>query len=305
MVRLVKINIDKVVGLPNIIQFIQEYYGFDKNVDVYLTNDGNNNGMITRVGDECVYLVGDDKFTTYKFYLNSNNDLVTILKDGYQIDFDEFGPIFKKDNISSNMFFAYDEECDLEGYDGRVIFNQYDESKDLNCELQFPHMYRGSVDGKNPPVYDMHLRSFRTCYLDSSYMRKGEVESGFIRRGCEYFNKFVVEKGDLDYSIICFKEGLVLDEQPRELIRYCKTKYISLSGDYITGFPFCKIFTEQDVRRYVEKLGFGVEIPELILNIYNGNDNVVNDIIDLVSQIKKVEEEKDDCMRMTLELHKD
>ena len=55
-----------------------------------------------------------------------------------------------------------------------------------------------------------------------------------------------------------------------------------------TGFPFTRQYTLEDMKLKLEECGFSYGIPQIYINIYNGNDEQLKDIKELIEEIKKM-----------------
>lgn len=315
MVEIVKIDMDVLSKVPNILKCIEKICGYDVPLVVYgILNEGKF-GFVVKNGSNCIYFVDND-LKLINFEVNEDNDLLSITKDGYKKEYCDDDDIYINLDTGIECFLNIEknEKKDIEGYDGLVNFVQYDIKRDLRCEMQYPHMFRESINGKNPPIYEYHTSSFRTLFIDKKYYEKGLKENGILGNRHLYYNKMTVYNGDPDYTISAINDfGLlnVLSDGAYALYgtdkiyKYCRAKFICNNGYYVTLFPFCSTYNEESLKEYVEDLGFSATIPKYVFNSYNGYDEELNVIEEIVKQMKEIDKNKKDDMKMILKLQQD
>lgn len=315
MVKLVKIDGEVLKKVPNILGFIEKYYGYDIPLIVYGVLIDEKFGFVVRNGNDCIYIV-DNNLEMVSFEVDEDDTLLSVVKDGYKKYYHVNSESYCELNtgVESYLDFEKNESPDLEGYNGLVVYTQYDPSRDLRCEIQYPHMYREMNDGGNPPIYEFHTNSFRSVYIDKKFLEKGLREKGILGNRHLYYNKMTVYEGDIDYDISAINDfGLVkfLENGSYKLYgtdkiyKFCKAKFITASGYFVTLFPFCATYTEDSIKEYIEDLGFSSKIPEFIFNSYNGKDEMFNVVEEIVRQMQEIDKNKNDDMRMILKLQQD
>ena len=300
---IIKADVNYLKKVPNIMKFLEEYYGYNETFMMYMVSFGESLGFVTRKGKDYLYIKNNDTLEMIAFTLNENFDLLCLKKDGYIIDFNSDGT--DENGIQSYLFFEANGYEDIQGYDGIAVYSQYDPSKDIKCELQYPHMVRDPINNVFP-IYEMHTKKFRSVYIDADYEKKGEVDVGFIRKKCAYYNRYIIQSGTPAYRFISLRENWLTKKSydyPDTIERFCKTKFIFPSGDVITSYPLGELFDESEIISEIEEKGFKSEIPSLVMKGYNKGDSDINEILELSKQIKEIEKMNDEEMKLILRLY--
>lgn len=316
MTKLIEIGMETLENVPSILCFIRDVYGYGHPIMLYAV-DGDNKGFIIRNGNQCTYIIDRQTLDLVEFTLNDDNSLNSILKDDYLISYNSDDiTVYTDINNNIEMTLLYDkyEENDLEGYDGTVVFTQYRLSADKRCEIHYPHMYRKNVKTGDAQIYPFNLRELQAIFIDNEYGEKGANAHGLIRRGSKYFHRITVCNGDIDYDIIALREyGLenFLKNTSYSLLksdkvnRYCTIKLLLPSDVACTFFPLCKMYEEEDIKQYLINETFLTEVPQFVIDEYNGEDSLVNDIKEISLQIATIEKNKEENKRLTLVLHEE
>jgi hypothetical protein len=90
------------------------------------------------------------------------------------------------------------------------------------------------------------------------------------------------------------KEGSYSLVKERTANRYLKSYYVKRDGTPLEmPWPLCKFYKEEDVISELTELGFGTEVPDELLYLYNGESNSKKLIDKLINLMNGVIEEKD------------
>lgn len=181
---------------------------------------------------------------------------------------------------------------DVDGYNGYVRFTQFNLDTRERATITFQHMY---TEGKM--VSPFHTKKpFQVIFQSNvKITKKGEFKSSSKK---QFIAKtFSIYDDKLGYDIATIKDyGLseflekgsyALQSNERNITRYYKILYVTDSLYAATGFPFTRQYTLEDMIAMLKERGFGYEIPQQYMDIYNGRDELLNEVKQLIEEIKK------------------
>lgn len=181
---------------------------------------------------------------------------------------------------------------DVDGYNGYVRFTQFNLDTRERATITFQHMY---TEGKM--VSPFHTKKpFQVIFQSNvKITKKGEFKSSskkqFIAKTFSiYDDKLGYDIATIkDYSLSEFLEkgSYALQSNERNITRYYKILYVTDSLYAATGFPFTRQYTLEDMIAMLKERGFGYEIPQQYMDIYNGRDELLNEVKQLIEEIKK------------------
>ena len=181
---------------------------------------------------------------------------------------------------------------DVDGYNGYVRFTQFNPESKERATITFQHMInnRGMVS-------PFHIRKpFQIMFQSNVRInRKGELK---CKGKKSYIAKnFNIYDDELGYNLATIKDyGLdeffnqgsySLQKNERSITRYYKILYVTDNLYAVTGFPFTRQYSLEDMIEMLKERGFCYEIPQEYLDVYNGNDELLNSIKELIEEIKK------------------
>lgn len=181
---------------------------------------------------------------------------------------------------------------DVDGYNGYVRFTQFNTDTKERATITFQHMY--SQGRMVSPFYTK--KPFQVIFQSNVKLtKKGEFKSNKKK---QYIAKtFSVYDDKLGYDIATIKDyGLsefmekgsyALQNNERSITRYYKILYVTDSLYAATGFPFTRQYSLEDMIDMLKMRGFGYEIPQQYMDIYNGRDELLNEVKQLIEEIKK------------------
>ena len=163
------------------------------------------------------------------------------------------------------------------------------------------------VDGL-AKIYSYHTNEPSSFYMETENKYEHERRFGPINRHISSFNGFVYERGMIGYTMMVMNEHGILNtllngtyalEAEDRLKRFTKAAYM-LNGEYKDFWPFCRLYTQQEINQMIRAAGFLVSVPEEIIDIYDNHDSYLAEIREILSQIKE-KELRDTCgMKLTL-----
>lgn len=295
MVQIVNCDEEILKEIPNVIELLYELYGATT-IALFAVIENDMLAFVGREGNNCVFI---NKDGYYRFTLDNEEKLGVLVKDGYEIYFGEdLYFVDEKSKMEYHLDLLRISEVDEQGYDGCVSYKQYNPEIDTLCELRFQHMYREN-DG-NPVIYGMHTEKIDCLYIDEEFKRKSKPKIGLIPKRSKYYSKVEFADDMMGYNWITIKEyglseflenGSYKLQKEHSLIRYVKTQFIGLNGNYRDFWPFGEQLKIEQINELIKSYGFGIKIPWQFIDIYNGRDKLVNTIKDIVKEMKVVSEE--------------
>lgn len=294
MVQIVECTEDILKSVPNVIELLYEIYGA-KTIGLFAVVVDNELGFIGRDGANCVYI---HKNGYNNFTLNENEELAAVKKGEYNIYFgsDVYFEDAEKIEHTVNLYSL--DELDQDEYNGCVSYKQYNPESDTLCEIRYQHMYR-ELDGK-PIIYSYHTSKIDSLYIDENYIKMPTPKKGLLPKRCKYYSRLEFEDDMVgykwamikDYGLENFLNGNCYNlQKERNVIRYIKTLLIDADGNYRDFWPLGEQLTRDDINTLIASYGFNTSVPNEILNIYNGYDELINNLFEIVLQMKVISKE--------------
>ena len=294
MVKIVEINEEIIRDVPHVIELLFHIFG-PKTIGLFAVVVDGELGFVGRDGGNCVYI---HKNGYNNFTLNTEEDLAALRKDDIEIFFGESLYFVDKNKIEHSVDLCKLSERDQDDYDGCVSYKQYNPENDTLCEIRYQHMYR-EIDGK-PIIYGYHTRKIDCLYIDEEYTKKPAPKSGILPKRAKYYSKLEFDSDMVGYKLVGIKEyGLFefMTKGPYELdmdsniVRYIKTQYIDSEGNYHDFWPLSEQLTTEELVELIKKYNFNNELPWQFIDIYNGRDDFVDNIFEIVKQMKEIKKE--------------
>lgn len=310
--KIIKCTDDVIQKLPNVLGLIYEVFG-ERDVVVFATLDKNKElGFVARVNEQCLYINNRGEYTL--FALNNEEELDRIRIDGYVAFMDNLY-FTDSDDKEYVLEMSKLEIPDTDGYDGCIRFKQYDPKIDTFCEINYQQMYR-EVNGK-APIYGFRTQEIDGVYIDEKYKdSKGYFRGLPLPKRAKYYTKAAYNDGEMGYDWIKIKDyGLaeflanrnITTGRDRE-VRYVKSSYVRLDGSYGDLWPFAHQMKREEIDEIIKSYGFLTEVPSVLLDIYNGSNYTLNEIQEIIAEMKAIRPVLDTLegadMGMTLSLSK-
>lgn len=197
----------------------------------------------------------------------------------------------RKAGISTSLVLKErDNGEDIDGYNGLVRFTQFNLEKMARATITFQHMHYGA--GKISPYHTK--KPFQFIFYDVKQKRNGEIK---IKFKDQFIGRtFDIHKEKKLFDIVAIKDcGLTeflergsysLQKEESTITRYYKILYVNDNQYAQTGFPFTRQYTLEDMKAKLAECGFSYEIPQAYIDIYNGRDELMNEIKELIEVIK-------------------
>lgn len=237
----------------------------------------------------------DDETVSYTMFgVDNNFELCDLGYKDFELHImdDEYVFQDRKTGISSSIILrTRDNGEDIDGYNGFVRYTQFNPERKTRATITFQHMFYG--EGK---ISRYHIvKPFQFIFYDVKQKRNGEFKINFkdqfIGRTFNYHKeKMLYDIATIkDYGLSEFLEkgSYSLQKRERDVTRYYKILWVNDNQYAKTGFPFTRQYTLEDMKAKLDECGFSYEIPQIYIDIYNGNDSEMNDIKLLIDEIKK------------------
>lgn len=291
MIQITNIDSETLQEIPNVIELLYEIFG-PKTIALFAVVVNNELGFIGRDGGNCVYIHKDGY---NNFTLDQNENLGALRKDGLEIFFGDDIYFVDENKIEQYVDLCSMSEPDQDEYDGYVSYKQYNSANDTLCEMRFQHMYR-EIDGK-PIIYGYHTKKIDCLYIDEDYTKMPRPTKGILPKRAKYYTKVEFDDDMIGYKMSVLREHGLAEflekgpyklEKDRKLVRYAKTQLIDLDGNYRDFWPLGEQLKTEELLELIKSYGFRTELPYQLIDIYNGRDNLVNTIQEIVEQMKVV-----------------
>lgn len=249
--------------------------------------------FIALYADKGLYLkVVNGKVIKFEFYFDDMYNLKMLVGENFQISYDDIFTYIDGDIAHClSVFpteFDYVHKCN-----GRVNYEQVNLQTKEVLSIQYPHMYRED----SSTIYRYHLDNILYMFLD---LKKSAHCGSFVGRKNIYYCNMEFESetfGDhinrvKTYGLIDFLNGksYYLQKEPRV---YSRIRYIAKDGDYYSLWPFSRSLTASELKALMRERGFCDSIPDDVLKLYNGEDEVFRNINDFLKMLKNQFGKKD------------
>lgn len=274
--------------MPYINGIIKEHFQ-DKCVYLYCYKEDDKLGFIAMCAGKGILVKGNG--TCIKFQTGSTGALSRVEKNGYVLcpridystekDFEITTTASIKDKNGNELNLCIYPSYAKDIYPNRVCFTQYNEHKDLYCEINYNYIEDGTI---SPGL----INKPESIHIISKTSKKGiSCKTGFVPKRMQVYSKAIIDSETLNYTFISFNENGVFNTlkngayklyDGREYItRYCKLGFMSPNRNLIElPWPLGDYKTEEEMFQMVKDNGFNETIPMELIDLVNNNDNDVN-----------------------------
>lgn len=160
------------------------------------------------------------------------------------------------------------------------------------------------------PIYGIRTNEIDGVFIDENYTKAKKGLKGLpLPKEAKYYTKVAYSFGEIGYKWIKVKDCGDNSTEEERKVRYVKASYRRLDGTFGDLWPFAPQMKREEIENIIKSYGFKTEIPNLILNVYNGVDQTLKKVEQIVDEIKRVmpllEESENANMCLTLRLSKD
>ena len=315
MVKVIPVTSELISSeIPNIMRYIHTAFGTDE-VELYFVLDNQQNGVLVKKDYRILFLNDKNgKIESFLFDIDDNYEL-----DGYSIA--DYDVILVKDSVifsypngdEARLSLVKKNKVDFEGYDGVISYQYYREKDDTLLELQYQQMYYANNTNR-APIHEMHTQIVDGVFITRNASKYTSDNRGFLGKDFDYYSKFEFDRGMLGYVVAMITQtGLINtilnydihSEVNAKIVGYSKCIYINKDGTYTASWPFVAMRDGEEVEEIVRKNGFSLEIPRLMMDVYNDRDSILDKVKECLKQIIEVDKEKEDTHKLKLKLYED
>ena len=282
---------------------------------MYFVLDNQQNGVLVKKDHRILFLNDKNgKIESFLFDIDDNYEL-----DGYSIA--DYDVILVKDSVifsypngdEARLSLVKKNKVDFEGYDGVISYQYYSEKDDTLLELQYQQMYYGNNTNR-APIHEMHTQIVDGVFITRNASKYTSDNRGFLGKDFDYYSKFEFDRGMLGYVVAMITQtGLIntimnydiQSEVNAKIVGYSRCVYINKDGTYTASWPFVAMRDGEEVEEIVRKNGFSLEIPRLMMDVYNDRDSILDKVKECLKQIIEVDKEKEDTHKLKLKLYED
>ena len=288
--------------VPNVLDYFYNIYE-DNIFEVYaVANNDKITGFIGILDDFCSYLKIEEEIDLTIFYVDENRKLTNMYREGYRLIIGNDNLIFIDEETGKEHMLCLVPMPyrDGEGYDGIIAYSQYNSNLDINCELQYQQMYNKN----NPIIYEYHTKYVDKIFIDKRYSKKDFPDKGLVLNR-EYYVALDLTNDYSAQRLCSIRENGLFSRESlggNDLYRYFRVVCITKDHEYKTLYPYTRGYGFEELKKLLESYGFNTQIPEYILDTYNGHNVYLNEIKNLLEQINSIKEE-DKEMYMKLQIN--
>ncbi len=295
MIKLEKLSLEEISEKVCYVEQLMELYENDLSGEFYKYTYNGEERWLYCLNGYCTILSNDGEYILYTSFYVDRGDYSLIY-----MEFDKFnagvdnGEILlwrEGDNISESLR-TLDRSAmeNNEGYSGLVIHHQKNVETGEDLLVSYQNQYR--EDGR---IFSCNLqRPFVICFVDGKKITK-------------YLN-YRTNRDYLTYDMITIKEyglseflkqGSYALQKEYEIRRYFKIRYQMSDGTCILGVPFSKCMTEEEMKKMIEDKGFRLEVPQYVIDYYNGEYEECNEYKELAEALKQFDLEHSEDKKLS------
>lgn len=185
---------------------------------------------------------------------------------------------------------------DVDGYNGIIMYSQYDPELDIRSCLTYQQMYNENSN----KIYQSHIEVPFTYTIEENVTKRKKSRSQTYIKG-EYnhdYDPFTFNIATMkDYGLISLlREGAINLQKTNKITRYYKILAYSPQKYAITGFPLTRQYYSSEIEDLFRAYGFNTSIPMYLLDLYNGEYsemNLFNNIAGLIKDADLAFKEED------------
>ena len=292
MAKIINLTPDILEKSPHAIRLFYHLFG-EKKVDVYAFQDDKDVALLGVSDNNCLYV---DKEGSTNFLVEGNK-LASIRVGNYTAFFGDMPYVIDEKGIEYSLELRPLSTPDIDDYDGYVSFLQYNPDNDCLCEIDYQQMYR--LMGGIPRIYSFHTKKIDEVYIDEDYTKKGSQrisrKNRILNKKAHYFSRVEFESDMLGYKISKIKEiGLINFLQNNDYtldrdtsLKYIKAFGVTKDGAVIDAGLFAREYTQQEVKDLIASYGFKNELPEKLIDIFNGDNSRIIKIREVIDEFIK------------------
>lgn len=235
--------------------------------------------ILQRKDNLCVlYTLEDEKTVSYEmFSLDEEYNVSQAGFDDYELTM--YGDLFTVQERNSSIvqslkLYKRTDGVDNDGYDGLIIFVQYDIKKKTRITLTYQQIF----DKENSIYYYAKERMPLQVVIEYGVFVNDEV--GYTLTAMNEYGLLNVLKNG-SYNLL----------REDRTVRYVKSLFIDFKGNYRDAWPFANLLKAEEIESLIKKYNFNTRIPDFIISLYNGENKDVLLIQEIVEKVRLLENE--------------
>lgn len=235
--------------------------------------------ILQRKDNLCVlYTLEDEKTVSYEmFSLDEEYNVSQAGFDDYELTM--YGDLFTVQERNSSIvqslkLYKRTDGVDNDGYDGLIIFVQYDIKKKTRITLTYQQIF----DKENSIYYYAKERMPLQVVIEYGVFVNDEV--GYTLTAMNEYGLLNVLKNG-SYNLL----------REDRTVRYVKSLFIDFKGNYRDAWPFTNLLKAEEIESLIKKYKFNTRIPDFIISLYNGENKDVLLIQEIVEKVRLLEKE--------------
>ena len=273
--KIIECDDDVVSKIPNVMNILYDVFG-KEDIKMFAILSDDKLCFLARCENGCVYIDKDNN--PIYFSVDEEDNLISVYIEPFQVYFSDNFYLIDENNHEHVLNFYSLPVPDDEGYTGCISYKQYDPQNDVLCELRYQQMYN---EGSFNKVYHFHTKVIDAVYIDEKYKNSKNYHVGLLPRRAKYFKSLKFDYEQIGYKLMAINEfGLtrVLHEGAYNLYKERDVK---------------EQLKNEEIVDLIKQYGFNSEIPKDIIDIYNGENETVKLVKDLIDKVKEVKKELD------------
>ena len=244
----------------------------------------------------------DENVVGYQmFTVDDNYQIADVAFDDYEMHPQGDRRVFQRreDGMTECLdFFERPNGPDNEGYNGMICYVQYNPTNDMRVMI----MYQQNIYSNKARIYEFHTRvPFQIKIEKHVLLRDKGVKLPFcsktyIKRTFDYRDEplFYTLATLKDYGVgATIGQDVVSLQGSNDITRYYRELFITKNYQAISLFPFCNQYKIEEIKEYLESLGFNTSIPKLLVDYHNNELPEIRTYQELSDLLKPIEETKD------------
>lgn len=282
-------SLDEIKDSENYVDIIKENFG-NLGGSFYKYNYLEKERVLYCDGLYCIIFNHDGEYLNYGILVmdeNYNLDYASLdefnfsLKDGHLMTWDS--------SVYETIDFYKKEDSVGDDYDSSIIYIQINSLTGEELVMAYEWNDRGAYNR----LYTYSLQEpYSIAFLQNKKLQKYVLVKA--EQGLLAYDVMTIK----DYGMTEFlKNGTYSLNREKEISRYYKVKGTLKNGKPIILYPFSKQYDALEMKTMIKDKGFKEEIPEYLIDFYNGNYEECEEYKEVISAIKGLK----NTMRLKLE----
>ncbi len=236
--------------------------------------------LVQFINNCCVifYFKNDVLITRY-MELDENYRVKHASYEGYEIveSDDNLLIVDAETGVIQDFDYSLNDGKDADGYNATGLYTQY--NQDTDCKL---HLVYRLIDRQDGKMYSFHLNDpYKVIFMDeaSKVEDRGKINFKTMRAYAKY--EFDYEDHNPYYNLVTVREHGLLKtmsegagniQQVNPLTRYFRINGADNNGNLKISFAFGEFLSPEQIKEDMDKHNFRMDVPEYIIDIYNGEN---------------------------------